>query len=105
MTGHLRAYEMLLVAVGVLATGETSIQERLHAALSEFHVLDPEDFPSDETRHKFAVVMEHLDVADSERGTVPESLKGLSSHEASNLARRVFDLFIDVASARYQEAA
>lgn len=105
MTGLLRAYEMLMVAVGALATGENTIQERLHAALSEFHALEPEDFPSDEARHKFAFILEHLNVADSERGHVPESLKELSSREASNLARRVFDLFIDVARARYMEAA
>lgn len=105
MTGHLRAYEMLLVAVGALATGEKTIQERLHAALSEFHTLEAEDFPSDEARHKFAFIMEHLHVGDAKRAHVPDSLKELSDREASTLARRVFDLFIDVARVRHKETS
>ena len=97
MSGKTQAYELLMVGVGQLATGTGSIQDRLHSALLEFHQLETGGFPSEETRHKFAYLMKALGVGRVNRDQVASSLGDLSDAEATQYARRVYDLFLDTA--------
>lgn len=97
MNGNTHAYELLMVAVGQLATGTGRIQDRLHSALLEFHQLETAEFPSEETRHKFAYLMKALGVADTGRAQVSADLDRLGDDEAVQYARRVYDLFLDTA--------
>ena len=95
--GRAHAYELMMVAVGQLATATGSIQERLHSALLEFHQLETSGFPSEETRHKFAYLMKALGVGSVNRDQVAASLDRLTEDEAVQYARRVYDLFLDTA--------
>lgn len=97
MNGSTQAYELLMVGVGQLATGTGTIQDRLRSALLEFHQLEAAGFPSEETRHKFAYLMKALGVRNAGRDQVGASLDGLTDDEATQYARRVYDLFLDTA--------
>ncbi|MGE0665509.1 MAG: hypothetical protein AB7O49_03025 [Sphingomonadales bacterium] len=95
--GRAHAYELMMVAVGQLATGTGRIQDRLHSALLEFHQLETAGFPSEATRHKFAYLMKALGVGSVKRDQVAANLDGLGDDEAAQYARRVYDLFLDTA--------
>ena len=104
MTGNTQAYELLMVGVGQLATGTGPIQDRLHSALLEFHQLETAGFPSEDTRHKFAYLMKALGIDSVGRDQVGANLNALSEAEASQYARRVYDLFLDTAREYFQRA-
>jgi hypothetical protein len=97
MARNLHAYELLMVGVGQLVTGTGSIQDRLRSAVLEFHELETSEFPSEETRHKFAYLMKALGIDSVGRDQVGASLKGLGDDEAAQYARRIYDLFLDTA--------
>ncbi|MBI1179173.1 MAG: hypothetical protein GC201_01350 [Alphaproteobacteria bacterium] len=97
MSGNPHAYELLMVGVGQLVTGTGSIQERLLAAVQEFHALETAEFPSEETRHKFAYLMKALGIGSVGRDQVATSLADMSDDQAAQYARRIYDLFLDAA--------
>lgn len=103
MGNESQAYQLLMLGVGELATGTGNIQQRLRSALLEFHELEIQNFPSDEARHKFNYLMKGLGVENSGRDQVSVSANSLSDLEAAQYARRIYDLFLDMAREYFRQ--
>lgn len=101
MSRPLQAYELLMVGVGQLVTGTGTIQDRLQAAVSEFHELQEDDFPDHQTRHKYSYLVQALGIKGPARAELGSAALAFSDHDASALARRIYDLFLDVAQSYF----
>jgi len=84
-------------AIRVLVSGG-SIQHRLEHAAIALHVLQPEDIPARQ-RDEFVEVWDTLTKHDPEiqgEGSIRASIRKLSEDEASDIGRKIFDMYIAI---------
>lgn len=90
------AKQVFWEAVGALATGDGTIQERLSIAAGShgpglIKLLGHNDMPEEHQDEYHAIWQElHKD------GTLEETTRKLSSKEAQELATRIFDIYTDI---------
>jgi hypothetical protein len=93
------ARERFKNAVGILADEKGGIKERLMIAYtSQLSRIDPnrelpDRFVSEFDGVKFTLTTHEVD---GDRGTVTKELKKISDDDASRIARRIFDMFLEV---------
>ena len=89
-------HEKLQNAVSSLATSPLPLRERVLNAYSSFLTLDDDDFEEPQ-RSKFNQLMEMLTkVKNPDRGHVPATLEVASENELQEIARLIFELFVEV---------
>lgn len=90
------ALEKFSIAVDALATGSTSIQDRLHTAFMSFHPVQKGDFADTEDRSLYARIMDRLTSVrngDPEKGYVLNTLGAMDDETARAIAEDIVSLY------------
>ena len=92
------ALEKLAVAVDALATGAGRVQERLLAAAIELWPARPQEIPYDDLSRTFVGIKDdlHFEPAKGGEGAIAATLKITSDEDASAIAHRILDLYLDL---------
>lgn len=88
----------VLHTMGALATGVSSLQDRLADAALILIRLRPDDIPEGQLRRTFEGVMDDLSFAEAQgqEGRIAATMKITNDEDARALAGRIFGLFIEM---------
>jgi hypothetical protein len=93
MAGSLSyAWEKLYDAVRAMASGKADIRGRLYSAHVSIQGLSMGAIPDASLDERFKEIVNHLKA----KGTARDSLDAMTEDDASELAKKIFDLFHDV---------
>jgi hypothetical protein len=93
------AIEKYMVAVDSLAAGLLSLQQRLESAALSMYTLRREDFPHEDLWKRHRSIFDDLTWVQETRegeGTIQATTRQLMDHDAQEIARRIFSLFLSL---------
>lgn len=90
------ALEQLRKAVRALVISTGDIKYRLKWAADEFHTAMAGDIPDPDLRTAFVRLKRDLNAVPGDGGSLAATIKKLRKKETSEIAERIFDLYVDL---------